>query len=98
VAAIRMIKRKATEPPMIPPICDLVRPLLADAVPVAVTFAIATADEAIFGIRPASEDTTPEGWTGVVAVTLVFVTVCTLELASVVMTVSSKVYVEMLVV
>jgi hypothetical protein len=93
-----MIARKAIEPPIMPPICDFVSPVLGDAVPVAVTFGIATAEEASLGINPASEEAVPDGWTGVVAVTLVFVTVWTFELESVVTTVSSRVYVEMLVV
>lgn len=98
VATIKIMIRNPIEPPIIPPIIGVVIPVvpLFEA-PVASVFAIGTADEGSLGIKPSLEDTVAVGVTGVVAVTLVLVTVTGFELASVVVIVSSKVKVEILV-
>lgn len=83
---------------MMPPIIGVVIPVLPLlGALVASVFATGTADEGSLGIKSSLEDTVAVGVTGIVAVTLVLVTVTGFELASVVVIVSSRVKVEILV-
>jgi len=65
-AIIRITTRKATAPPIIPPISAVVRPLLLLGVPEAGVLAIAVGVACTFGIKPPSVLAVAVGAAGVV--------------------------------
>jgi hypothetical protein len=96
-ATTRIMTRKVTAPPIIPPISAVVSPLLLE-LPVAAVLAIAVGVEVTFGIKLDSTATVSVGADGVAAVTAVVVIVTACELASVVMRISIVIHVVALVV
>jgi hypothetical protein len=90
-AIIRIMTRKATAPPIMPPISAVVRPLLLLGVPEAGVLAIAVGVACTFGIKFASVLAVAVGATGVVTAWIAVVMVTACELASVVVRVEVRV-------